>query len=287
MLSVEPTADAQSTVVGVALLVALTVLLAGVLVVSVSSVEPPSDIDDALPDAGPSPFAAERVGGSFTGDAVELSMYDSVSGEKLDGSPNETVGAPPPSVDEAISSEVSALVGSPSLPDSPTEGEIRVNSGGYYVNTSNSIRSSWDDERVVFDTSDGPVRIALDGEGFLDSGRILAEDTEFDINGRNPVEVYVERSSFSADLTLVDVEFDTQRTDAFRVYAQSDDGWEKSEIDIEGGSKFRGIVYAPGSEVEVKNSEFYGASVAEKTVLDGSSYYHDKALNRLGDDALP
>ena len=283
----ESFANGQSTVVGVIILVGLTVLLAGIVFLSASTVDMPSDVGDVLPNAGRSPFSAERVGGSFTGDPVELSMYDSTSGDTVDGSPNATAGVRPPLVDEDVGNAVSSLEGSPPLPDSPTGGEIRVDSGGYYVNTSNSIRSSWDDERVVFDTSGGPVRIGLDGEGFLDSGRILAEGSEFEVNGGYPVEIYVERSSLSADLTLVDVEFNTRRTDAFRVYAQSDDGWEKSEIDIEGGSVFRGIVYAPGSEVEVINSEFYGASVADETVVDGSSYYHDTALERLGEEALP
>ncbi|MFP4175000.1 MAG: hypothetical protein ACLFSW_04395 [Halobacteriales archaeon] len=276
----------QSTVIGVSLLVGLTVLIAGVVVVTVSSIEPPSDVDDALPTRS-SPFEAENVGGSFTGGADELSMYDSSTGEFLDDSPNRTDGSTPPSVDEGVGSTASSLEGSSSLPDSTEDGEIHVGSGGYYVNTSNSIRSSWDDERVVFDTSDGPVRIALDGDGFLDSGRILAEGTEFAVKGSHPVEVYVERSTFSADLTLVGVEFDGKDTGAFRVYAESNDGWEKSEISIRGGSEFRGIVYAPGSEVEVKNSEFYGASVADETDVEGSSYYHDSALKRLGEDALP
>jgi len=280
-------AGSQSTVIGVALLVGLTVLLSGIVVFSVSSVEPPSDIDDVIPNRGTSPFAAERTGGSFTGEAVTVSMYDSVSGEKVDGSPNETAGMPPPSVDEGVKSVVSGLEGSPPLPDGGTGGEVTVDPGGYYVNSSNYVYTRWDGKRVVFDTSDGAVRIALDGEGFIDSGRIRVEGSEFEVTGGAPVEIYVERSTFSADLVLNSVEFDAQSTDAFRVYAQSNNGWEKSEIDIQGGSEFRGIVYAPGSKVEIRNSEFYGASVAEETVIDGSSYYHDTALQRLGADALP
>ena len=278
-------AGSQSTVIGVALLVGLTVLLSGIVVFSVSSVEPPSDIDDVIPNRGTSPFAAERTGGSFTGEAVTVSMYDSVSGEKVDGSPNETAGMPPPSVDEGVKSVVSGLEGSPPLPDGGTGGEVTVDPGGYYVNSSNYVYTRWDGKRVVFDTSDGAVRIGLDGDGFFNTGRILAKDTEFVVDGNHPVEVYIERST-SVDLSFENVEFDVQRTDAFRVYAQSDEGWSDSNVDIE-DSEFRGIVYAPGSKVEIRNSEFYGASVAEETVIDGSSYYHDTALQRLGADALP
>jgi hypothetical protein len=275
----------QSTLIGVVLLVGLTVLLGGVVAISVSSVEPPSGIEDAIPEHGPSPFSSERVGGSFTGRAVEVSMYDPTSGGVVDGSPNETVGSPPPSVDDPVSKEVSALEGSSPLPDGNGGGVVRVSSGDYYVNSSNYVYTRWDDKRVVFDTSDGAVRIGLDGDGFFNTGRILAENTEFAVDGSHPVEVYIERST-SVDLSLEDVEFDVQRTDAFRVYAQSDEGWSDSNVDIE-DSEFRGIVYAPGSRVEIKDSEFYGASVAENTVLEGSSYYHDRSLSRLGTDALP
>jgi len=280
-----PSVRSQSTVIGVVLLVGLTVLLGGVVAISVSSVEPPSDIEDAIPERGPSPFSADRVGGSFTGEAVEVSMYDSAAGAVVDGSPNETTGSPPPSVDNPVSQEVFALEGSPPLPDDSGGGAVRVTSGDYYANSSNYVYTRWDDKRVVFDTSDGAVRIGLDGDGFFNTGRILAEGTEFVVDGSHPVEIYVERSS-SVDLSFENVEFDVQRTDAFRVYAQSDEGWSNSNVDIE-DSEFRGTVYAPGSEVEVIDSEFYGASVAENTVLEGSSYYHDRSLSRLGTDALP
>lgn len=275
----------QSTVIGAIILVGLTVLLAGIVFLSASTMDMPSDIGEGLPNTGRSPFSAERVGGSFIGDPVELSMYDSTSGDTVDGSPNVTVGMGPPLVDEDVGNAVSSLEGSPSLPDSPMGGEIRIDSGGYYVSSSDYVLSGWDDERVVFDTTDGPVRIGVAGDGFL-SGRILAKGTTFAVEGSHPVEVYVERSDYAVDINFEDVEFDVGGTDGFRVYAQSPKGGYEADIDIE-GSVFRGIVYAPGAEVEVIDSEFYGASVAEETVVDGSSYYHDTALERLGEDDLP
>lgn len=275
-----------SEVFGVLTLAVLTFLLAGTVLTLTGQFEMP-DADEAVPDARPSPFSSERVAGTFEGDFAERTLYDSSSKEVLSGDPNGGNYRPPLRIDDEVANRISELDGSPPLPETPTGGNITVDSGEYYLNSSNYIWINWDNERVVFDNSDGPVVIGLDGDGFFNSGRIQAEDTEFAFKGTYPVEVYVERSSFSSDINLEDIEFDTRRTDLFRIYAQSDKGGSKAEINIKGGSEFRGIVYAPGSEVEVEDSEFYGASVAETTTLNGSSYYHDKTLEVLGRDSLP
>lgn len=276
--------DGGSEVFAVLLVAAVTFLLAGAVLTTTSEFEPP-DPADAIPEAGPSPFASERTGG-FVGDAEELTLYDSDADDVLTGGPEDGAYRPPAEVDEAIAERVDSLEGADDLPTTPQGGEIRVDSGGYYVDDTNDIWGEWDDEKVVFDTSDGPISIGLDGDGSFDSGSITAYGSEIEVTGSSPVEIYVERSSYSLDINFEGVSFENDGTDLFRIYAQSDVGSGRSEIEIR-DSTFRGIVYAPGSEVVVQDSEFYGASIAGETDIEGTSYYHDEALERLGTDALP
>lgn len=273
--------DGSSEVLAVLFVVAITFLLAAVVLTATSGFEPPEP-EDAIPEAGASPFAPERAA-NFVGDPVERTLYDSSAGEVLSGDPADGAYRPPPEVDDGVAERVESLEGTDELPTSPQGGEIRVESGGYYVDDTNDIWSEWDNERVVFDTTGGPVRIGLDGDGFLSSGSIMAEDAEFEVRGSHPVEVYAERRTH---LNFDGTEFEGE-TDSFRVFAQSDEGYNEVEITVEGDSTFRGVVYAPGSEVEVRNSEFYGASVAAETDIEGTSYYHDESLERLGEDVLP
>lgn len=276
--------DGSSEVLAVLFVVAITFLLAAVVLTATSGFEPPEP-EDAIPEAGTSPFAPERAA-NFAGDPVERTLYDSSAGEVLSGDPEDGAYLPPPNVDDGVAEHVESLEGSDELPTSPQGGEIRVESGGYYVDDTNDIWGEWDNERVVFDTTGGPVRIGLDGDGFFDSGSITAYGSEIEVTGSSPVEIYVERSSYSLDIDFEDVSFENDGTDMFRIYAQSDEGSDLSEIEIR-DSTFRGVVYAPGSEVEVRNSEFYGASVAAETDIEGTSYYHDESLERLGEDVLP
>lgn len=268
-----------SNVVGIVFLVALTFVLGGLILTTAYMFEMPTDVDDAIPQTGTSPLSPERVGGSFTGDADEVALYDTSSGKMLDGSPNDTAGTPPPSVDDAVSEKVSSLKGS-SPPDDPLFTDVRIESGSYYVD---SDVSWWgfSNETVTFDTSDGPIRIAV-----ADSGRISADGVDIEVEGGGTVSIYLERSTIgTSDFYVNDAEFDST-TDDFRIFAESEPSGSYDDVVIE-NSEFRGIVYTPGSTVSIEDSEFYGASVARETNLDGSSYYHDVTLERLGDDILP
>ena len=270
---------ADVSVIAVIFLVTLTVVSAATLFLAVSDFGVPEPDYPPFEDE-PSPFSVEFVEGTLVGDPAETALYDSMTGEEseygFDGSRKL-----PPSVDRGVDGEVSRLSGSTPLPWSDPD-VVVVDSGNYYADSSNHIWFGWDDKRVVFDTTDGPVRVAVD-----EGGRIVSENTEFEVEGDYPVEVYLKRSSSAlADIKMTNVTFENRRTDGFRIYAQSDTAGKDVEMTME-DSTFHGIVYAPGATVEFVDSEVYGASVAEETVLEDSSYYHDTHLERLGEDALP
>ena len=271
--------EANVSVIAVIFLVTLTVISAGSLFVAVTEFGVPEPDYPPFEDKK-SPFSVEYVEGTLAGNPVETALYDSTTGEESEYGFEGSRKAPP-SVDEAVEREVSGLSGATSLPWSDPD-VVVVDSGDYYADSGSHIWSGWDDKRVVFDTTDGPVNIAVD-----QGGRIVSKDTRFEISGSHHVEVYLKRSpSALTDIRMTNVTFENRRTGAFRIYAQPDTDSEEAEIKIE-ESTYRGIVYAPGTTVEFEDSTVYGASVADETFLDGSSYYHDENLERLGTDVLP
>lgn len=268
---------ADVSVIAVILLVTLTVVSAATLFLAVSDFGVPEPDYPPFEDET-SPFSVEFVEGTLVGDPAETALYDSMTGEEseygFDGSRKL-----PPSVDEGVDDTISSMKGSSSFPSGFGGGELRVPSGEYYIGTDETRIGLGD--KIVFDTTDGPVRVAV-----AESGSLSAS-ANFEVEGSHPVEFYVSRSNvFGNDLYVFDSTFRNHRTDAVRVYAQSEAGSDTSDVEFD-NAEFRGIVYAPGATVEFVDSEVYGASVAEETVLEDSSYYHDTHLERLGEDALP
>jgi len=279
VMSKEPNGEtaANVSVIAVIFLVTLTVVSASSLFVAVTEFGIPE------PDYPPfeeetSPFAVEFVEGTLGGNSVETALYDSTTGEEseyvFDGNRKS-----PPSAREGVADTISSLKGSPSFPSGFGGGELRVPSGEYYVETDETRIGLGD--KIVFDTTDGPVKIAVAESGSL------SVSANFEVEGSHPVEFYVSRSNvFGNDLYVFDSDFENRRTSAVRIYAQPDAGGDSSDIKVE-NTEFRGVVYAPGTTVKFKDSTARGASIAEETVLDNSSYYHDTHLERLGEDALP
>jgi hypothetical protein len=273
----EANVKADVSVIAMIFVVALTVVSAASLFVAVSDFGVPEPEYPPFEDET-SPFAVEYVEGTLAGDPVKTALYDSTTGEEseygFDGSRKS-----PPSVEDGVADSISGLRGASSFPSGFAGGELRVPSGDYYIGSSET-RIGLGSDKIVFDTTDGPVRVAVD------EGGSLSVSANFVVEGSNGVEFYVSRSNvFGNDLYIFDSNFENHRTDAVRVYAQPDRG-NTSDVKFE-NTDYRGTVYAPGATVEFVDSTVWGASVAEKTVLEDSSYYHDKHLERLGEDALP
>ena len=270
--------EANVSVIAVIFLVTLTVVSASSLFVAVTEFGVPE------PDYPPfedkiSPFAVEHVERTLKGNPVETTLYDSATGDESEYGFEGSRKAPP-SVDKGVADTISDLRGSPAPPGGFVGGKLSIPSGDYYIET-DETRIGLDDDKIVFDTTGGPVRIAVA------EGGSFSASANFKVRGEHPVEFYVDRSNvFGNDLYIFDSNFKNYGTDAVRIYAHSDGGGDTSDIKFE-NTKYRGIVYAPGTTVEFEDSEVYGASVAEKTRLDGSSYYHDENLERLGTDVLP
>ncbi len=274
--------DANATVVGVILVVALTLVSAGSIFFAVSGFDAPEPDYPPFED-GESPFDVKYVEGTLTGDAVETALYDSTTGDVLeygfDGSERS-----PPGVGGGITDTISDLQGSPAPQDGFVDRGIRISSGDYYSDD-NINWWGWDgDGEVVFDTTQGPVRIAVQ-----EGKRVFIDEVEIDVEGSHPVEFYLDRGGRSqAVFTVFDSSFDNHETDAIRVYARTGRGGGVVDNTIYfRNTDFRGVVYAPGTNVEFEDSTVHGASVADETVLDGSSYYHDTHLERLGVGVLP
>lgn len=271
--------EADVSVIAVVFVVGLTVASAATLFFAVSDFGVPEPDYPPFEDET-SPFAVDFVEGTLAGSPVETVLYDSTTVEEFeygfDGSRKS-----PPSVDGGVSQKISSFQGRPLPPDSFADGKVRVPTGDYYVDSGSTVSWwSWSGGKVVFDTTDGPVRIAV-----ADEGDVSAGDVRFEVEGSHPVEFYLDWSSEPLDLYVFDSTFENHRTDAVRIYGRSD-GEYPTDVKFE-DTEFRGVVYAPGTSVEFVDSTAHGASVAEETVLDNSSYYHDKHLERLRTDVLP
>lgn len=271
--------EANVSVIAVIFLVTLTVVSAGSLFVAVTEFGIPEPEYPPFED-DESPFAVEYVEGTLTGNADKTALYDSATGEESEYR-FEGGGGSPPSVDGGVREKIEEFQGHPLPPDSFAGGKVRVPTGDYYVDSGSTVSWwSWSGGKVVFDTTDGPVRIAV-----ADEGDVSAGDVSFKVEGSHPVEFHLDWSSEPLDFYVFDSTFENHRTDAIRIYGRSD-GEYPTDITFE-DTEFRGIVYAPGTTVEFEDSTVYGASVADETVLDGSSYYHDENLERFGTDVLP
>ena len=114
---------------------------------------------------------------------------------------------------------------------------------------------------VTFDTTDGPIYIAVDGDiSATGSSTIQAV-------GPNRVHIYT-----SGDVSIKeDWQSTGSRGDQIWLYGSSE-----SDVSIRGGTTFYGVVYAPSNEnIEVTGgSDVYGALVGSVSKVNGNSAVH-------------
>jgi hypothetical protein len=272
---------ADVSVIAVLLVVGLVVASAASLLVVVSDFGVPEPEYSPLDDET-SPFAVEYAEGTLAGSPDETALYDSTTGDVSEYGFEGRDASPPP-VDEGVRERIEDLEGSSEPPNCPSKDEVNIPPGDYYVDSDVNWWGPYGgDCDVTFDTTGRPVRIAVE-----EAGDISAIDATFNVDGGNPVEFYVQTSNpaIGNDFLISDATFENHRTGAFRVYARSS-GEDSTDVKFE-DTEFRGIVYAPGTSVEFEDSTVHGASIAEETRLDGSSYYHDTQVERLGTEVLP
>ncbi|GAB3673711.1 hypothetical protein GCM10028856_28610 [Halopiger thermotolerans] len=132
------------------------------------------------------------------------------------------------------------------LTSNPSEDGFYYSSGT--VDTINTI-----------DTTDGDVRVAVDGDLELDTVNVV---------GSGRVTFYV-----SGDITAEDVTVSGDQADNLWIY-----GTSNADVDLKG--KFQGVVYAPSSDLHVKsNAEVYGAVVGGQANIGNNVEIHfDKTL---------
>lgn len=277
----------QTQVLAAVAMVALTVLVAGVFYGATSLSQPEEPFN---PD---SPFD-ERFA------SAGLVLDDDSKATRFDGRHDAVLGSglsgyhgSPKSIDDAVEDLVDSLSHQPPPPTTFTENTLRIDSGGYHLDTNHQWWGWTADDRVIFDTSDGDVRI-----GLTEQARLSVIDADVEVEGDGVVEIYVVSGQpYDVQFANVDVDADG-RTEAIRIYVAARDtntGTVEFESFRDGTMEFEGIVYAPDHHnVYLEDAEFYGALVAGTAELDRSSYYHDVRLQEgigedegLGFDQLP
>lgn len=157
-----------------------------------------------------------------------------------------------------------------------------LTAGDYYLDEL-GLSGSTTDDSLRFNTSDGPVRIAVGGDVRLDDAEI---EVEYDTDDPQPVQFYV-----AGDYRLVQassVEIPNDRTPVFEVFMHPTSTWR-----LDSGSVFRGVVYGLSDASEratvslrgnrdsagTSRPEFYGAVIGDIAEFDKSLGYHrDEAL---------
>ncbi|MFB6123258.1 MAG: collagen-binding domain-containing protein [Haloferacaceae archaeon] len=122
-------------------------------------------------------------------------------------------------------------------------------------------------DHLTFDTTGGPVYVAVDGDVSSTGGSTV------DVVGPHEVHVYATGDyTLKSDWTSVD-----QRGDQVWLY-----GTSSSTVTITGGATVYGVVYAPGNQdIEVTGgAEVYGALVGGvSTVQGGTAVHYDTVLS--------
>lgn len=131
---------------------------------------------------------------------------------------------------------------------------------------------------IEFDTSNGPIRIALANDNIEFSGEIR-------VTGDNPV-IFFRNTSGNDESFLMDgVQMTGDTVDnpgLFRVYVAPSTPSNPTGVNITGSSEFNGLIYGPNnSNISVVNSEFNGSIVAEKLNINKSSVHQDVRLAGL------
>jgi len=145
-------------------------------------------------------------------------------------------------------------------------------SQNYYL-TKFDLRNNYN---LTFDTTNGPINIAV-------SGNIFIKQAIVNVKGTNPVTIYLSGGMDINTNSKVNYNNNPNKTSSlFRVISSS-----SSPISFgEGQTKFVGFVYAPFAPINVnQGSEVFGAMVGQTFVVAQSQEVHfDQALSNLDMD---
>jgi hypothetical protein len=207
-----------------------------------------------------------RVGGRLIAEGV-IAAGTECSGSEVNSNPQERIPQPT-LVDEEVNERIEEY--STTFPGSPT-----VSSGNYIVDSDRSLTSD-----ITFDTTGGPINIAVNR-----SDQLLFTGLELEVNGTNPVRIYSGNSSTGipvipkVEFDDVDMDVEGNSTDLFSVLFHSTTDPDQTSMFIQGGTEFYGTVYAPDMEnLEVRDSDVYGAMVAENITVVDSGIHYDQQL---------
>lgn len=121
-------------------------------------------------------------------------------------------------------------------------------------------------DSLTFDTSGGPIYVAVDGDVATTGG------SSVEVTGPNEVHVYA-----AGDYTIkTDWESVGDRGDQIWLYGSS-----SSTVTIQGGAAFYGVIYAPSNQdITVRGgSEVYGGIIGSvSTVQGGTAVHYDTVL---------
>lgn len=169
-----------------------------------------------------------------------------------------------PTVDSRIESEISACGGCPTF------------SGGDTLTPSSDqtyIRNGDFDGGLAVDTSGGDVRLVVDGDAKFDN--------TVDVSGSNNVTVLV-REDFTVSSTEVNHP-STGNAEQFRTLVHSD-----GEVDGNGDYKYVGLIYAPGSTVDLNGGgslspNIEGGVIGEEISINGNpnDFQYDPAVENV------
>lgn len=221
-----------------------------------------------------------RGSATIYGDAIIPPGYtvDSKGGSEVTGNIyHEDVNTG--NVDQQIRSEISEAK---TTNDNDETGEIVDNkldnsqdtwtltAGTYYLENDLVIGNG---EKLNIDTSDGPVKIAVNGDTIIKSGDVEVTSTD-----DNPARIYMKGDALtvkSSDVTVPD-------DDAPRMWIYAQSGLQ---AEFTSGTKFIGVVYAPddtdgsGETIIRSQAAVYGGVVGgQATMRSGGVVHYDQSL---------
>lgn len=147
----------------------------------------------------------------------------------------------------------------------------RLEAGDYYleeINLYGNTDDPFDEERLILDTSDGPINIYV--EGGSDGAVVVEGDATIEVRhgpDEHPATIYANDDFKIKQGGTVTVEDD--RTPTFRTYLQPDAKWR-----LEGGSTFKGAVFGL--------SDGNSRTTVDLSGKDGSAVY-GALLGSIGD----
>ena len=192
-------------------------------------------------------------------------------------------------VDSEIQERVEEYSNSPNyLPDGSSTSVVNVSAGNYYVDDTHDTSApgsgqlDWSNKKIRFETDGGPINIAIkNGTDTL----FQIRDTEFEVEGDNPVRVYSGNMSTSLSnfpkIEFQNITMDTRgsRTDLFTVFLHSTRSGYRTNVTMKEGTEFYGTLYAPDSKyVQVAGSEVHGAMVVGEADIVDSGVHYDQQL---------